>query len=167
MEKPKLPSKKTLPERLCGISMWILFVFLLLIGLFLVFYSVRYSYYSPTNYALPVQLMKDNPLLNILVFIAAAILSVVLNHLFERCGDRQRKMGYLFLAVCCILYAAGAIFWILSLPYYPEGDQLIVTAAAYYHRKGNFSMLTETGYLGKFPYQKRLALIYEGIFSIF
>ena len=57
--------------------------------------------------------------------------------------------------------------WVQALPYYPNGDQLNATAAAHYNLNGNFIMLKNTGYLGKFPYQKGLTFYYEILFSLF
>ena len=159
---------KTIPDHILGISMGILAVFVLLIGLFLAYYSTRYSYYSPTDYnRSSVQLIKDNPIWNLAVFAAVVLLSILLHRLFEKLGNRQRRAGYIFLGLCCLIYVTACLIWVSQLPYYPSGDQLNTTAAAHYHLEGNFIMLQETGYLGKFPYQKGLTFLYEILFSVF
>ncbi len=160
-------SKKTLPEHFMAICMGILLVFALFIGLFLAFYSMRYSYYSPTSYQGPVQLIKDNPFANLLVFAMTGLLLPILGRLFEMLGNYQRRAGYIFLGLCCFIYITVCLIWVSALPYYPSGDQLMATAAAHYHLDGNFIMLSDGGYLGKFPYQKGLTLLYELLFSVF
>jgi hypothetical protein len=147
--------------------MGILLLFALFIGLFLAYYSVRYSYYSSTNYSRPVYLIKDGTWLNLLVFAAVILLTIPLNYLFQKLGRHQRTAGYLFLGVCCVLYTAVCLIWVRDLPYYPSGDQLKTTAAAHYNLSGNFIMFKTTGYLGKFPYQKGLTFLYEILFSVF
>lgn len=145
----------------------VLFLFVLLIGLFLAYYSLRYSYYSSTDYQIPVYVIHDNWLRNLLFFGAAALLCVLADRLFRALGEKERLAGYVFLGVCCLLYGVMCLIWVRDLPYYPSGDQLNATAAAYYHLKGNFVMLKKTGYLGKFPYQKGLTLLYELLFRAF
>lgn len=160
-------NKKSISGQFTGICMAILAVFTLFIGIFLAYYSLRYSYYSPTSYEGPVQLIKDNTFLNLTAFASVVLLSMILQWLFAKLGDRQRLAGYIFLGFCCLLYVVAALIWVSELPYYPSGDQLNATAAAHYHLDGNFSMLKETGYLGKFPYQKGLTIFYELLFWIF
>lgn len=145
----------------------ILLIFILFIGLFLSFYSARYSYYSPTTYKGPVLLIKDNVLWNILTFIGSVALSMLLHFLMTKTGERQRTVGYTFLGLTCLLYVIAGLIWVSELPYYPSGDQLNATAAAYYHLNGNFIMLKDSGYLGKFPYQKGLTILYELLFTLF
>lgn len=158
---------KTVSDHISGLSIGILAVFTLFIGVFLAYYGVRYSYYSPTSYEGPVQLIKDSPLLNLTVFGAVILLSLLLQKLFDKLGDRQRRAGYIFLGLCCLIYTMVCLLWITELPYYPSGDQLNATAAAHYHLDGNFIMLKDTGYLGKFPYQKGLTFLYEILFAVF
>ncbi len=158
---------KAVPERICTASISVLSVFLLFIGLFLAYYSTRFSYYSPTSYQGPVQLMKDNTAMNLIVFLGVVVLSALLQILFDKYVKNQRRAGYIFLGLCCLIYATACLIWVNELPYYPSGDQLNTTAAAYYHLDGNFVMLTETGYLGKFPYQKGLTFLYEILFFLF
>lgn len=159
--------KTTLSQQFLGICMAVLAVFTLFIGVFLAYYSLRYSYYSPTSYEGPVQLTKDQIFPNVAVFLAVILLSLILQKLFDKLGDKQRPAGYFFLGFCCLLYGIAALVWVNALPYYPSGDQLNATAAAHYHLEGNFSMLKETGYLGKFPYQKGLTFFYELFFRLF
>ncbi len=163
--KTAVPHK--ISETLYGFCMSVLFLSALLIGLFLVYYSLYYSYYSSTDYNVPVRLIRDNGLLNLLLFAGVCIVSFLLYRLMEKLGDRQRPAGYLFLGVCCLIYTILCLIWVRDLPYYPSGDQLNATAAAYYNRQGNFIMFKTTGYLGKFPYQKGLTFLYEILFSLF
>ena len=157
----------TISDRLCSLCMGILLFCALFIGLFLTFYSVRYSYYSPTNYQMHIYMIKDSVWINLLFFAGICALTLLLHRLFEKLGDRQRLAGYIFLGICCLLYVIFCNIWVTDLPYYPSGDQLNATAAAYYNRNGNFIMFKTTGYLGKFPYQKGLTLLYEFLFALF
>jgi len=172
-DSPKniISNEKRLPLSLsdfASFSMGILFVFALFIGIFLTYYSLRYSYYSSADYRTPVYPVKDNSLLNLLIFAAAVLLCAVTERLFSRVRpEQQKRAGYLFLGFFCLLYAVACLIWVQELPYYPSGDQLNATAAAHYHLDGNFIMLKKTGYLGKFPYQKGLTLIYELLFALF
>lgn len=149
-------------------ALCILFLFALFIGLFLSYYSVCYSYLSPADYSRRIYPVRDNIWLNLLFYILAVLLCAVTGRLFSRVKpEKQRRAGYLFLGFFCLLYAVLCLIWVRDLPYYPSGDQLNTTAAAHYHLDGNFIMLKKTGYLGKFPYQKGLTLIYELLFSLF
>ncbi len=145
----------------------ILLTFALFIGLFLAYYSARYSYYSSTDYQIPVYLVKDNALVNLLLFAGVCLLAMLLNYLFQKLGAKQRLAGYIFLGLCCILYVTVCLIWVRDLPYYPSGDQLNATAAAHYNLDGNFIMFKKSGYIGKFPYQKGLAFLYEILFTLF
>lgn len=158
---------KNICEHFLGICMTVVAIFTLFIGLFLAYYSLRYSYYSPTSYAGPIILIKDHTFLNLAVFGGVIFLSLLLQKLFDKLGDKQRPAGYIFLGLCCLIYAIMALIWVTELPYYPSGDQLKATAAAHYHLDGNFVMLKTSGYLGKFPYQKGLTFLYEILFSVF
>lgn len=158
--------KGTLNQNLYGVCMGILFLFALFIGLFLTYYSVRFTYFSSVDYV-PVYLIKDGEPFNILIFGTVCALSLFLNRLFGKLGERQRLAGYVFLGICCLLYAAVCLIWVTDLPYYPSGDQLNTTAAAYYNLNGNFSMIQKGGYIGKFPYQKGLVFFYEILFTLF
>ncbi|MCM1112045.1 MAG: glycosyltransferase family 39 protein [Muribaculum sp.] len=160
-------SGKRFRGSLYGICMGILFACALLIGLFLTYYSACYSFYSSTDYERPIYLIKDQPLLHAAVFAAVCLLAFCLNRLFDRMGKYRRQAEYLFLGLCCALYAAACLIWVSELPYYPSGDQLNATAAAHYNLSGNFIMFKETGYIGKFPYQKGLTFLYEILFRLF
>ena len=162
-----LHKRKKLTESILALSMGILLVCSLLIGLFLSYYSIRYSYYSSTNYQLPVYLIKDSEVLNLLTFCTVTTLCLILNGFLQKLGQKQRLAGYLYLGICCLIYCALCLIWVNELPYYPNGDQLKATAAAHYNLNGNFIMFKETGYLGKFPYQKGLTFLYEILFTLF
>ncbi len=153
--------------KLYGISMGILFACALLIGLFLAYYSACYSFYSSTDYERPIYLIQDNMWFHLPVFAAVCLLSLLLNKLFERLGNHRRQAEYVFLGLCCVLYVVLCLIWVSELPYYPSGDQLKATAAAHYNLSGNFIMFKETGYIGKFPYQKGLTFLYEILFRLF
>lgn len=150
-----------------GLIMGILLIFALFIAGFLSFYSINYTYYSSTDYTIRIYLIKDNITFNLLFFVGVCVLTVLLNHLYGKLEKRQKLAGYIFLGICCLLYTVTCLIWVRDLPYYPNGDQLNATAAAYYHRMGNFTMLLKGGYLGKFPYQKGLAFLYEILFGLF
>ena len=158
---------RSLPQNICSLGMVVLLLCTLFIGLFLAYYSLRYSYYSTVQYAGPVVLIKDNTFANLAVFTGAVLVSWLLQRTFDKYIQNQRLAGYIFLGLCCLIYAVTALVWVNALPYYPSGDQLNTTAAAFYHLDGNFSMLTEGGYLGKFPYQKGLTFFYEILFTLF
>lgn len=153
--------------RFCKICVGILIVFATPIALFLAFYSLRYSYYSSTNYKLAPYIIADHPIWNLCAFAGMILLSFILMRFLETSKKKRRLAGYLYLAGWCLIYGVMGFIWVSGVPYYPDGDQLIATAAAYYHRLGNFSMLGATGYLGKFPYQKGLAFLYEILFDLF
>ncbi len=155
------------PEKIFVFCIGILLLFTLFIGVFLAYYSVRYSYYSSMDYQAPIYLVKDSAVFNFLTLLSVCVICLSLNIFFRKLGDRQRLAGYIFLGICCALYTAACLIWTDNLPYYPSGDQLNATAAAYYHRQGNFTMLTKTGYLGKYPQQKGLAFLYELLFNAF
>ena len=76
------------------ISMGILLLFSSFIALFLAYYSLRYSYYSTTDYSIPVQLVPDKAGWNLLFFVLAALLCFPLERLFGMLGDRKRLGGY-------------------------------------------------------------------------
>lgn len=154
-------------ETMLRLSICVLFSFALLISLFLAYYSLRYSYYSPTDYQVRIYPVRDNVFLNLLFWGIIVLICMLLDSLFARFGEKQKTVGYIFLGICCILYAAVCLIWVEQVPYYPHGDQLKATAAAYYNLDNNFVMFKKTGYLGKFPYQKGLTFYYEILFTLF
>ena len=77
-------NQKSILERISGISTGILALFVLFIALFLVYFSIRYSYYSPTSYNGPVLLIKDHTFGNLWVFGAVVLLSLLLHRLFDK-----------------------------------------------------------------------------------
>lgn len=149
------------------LCMGIIFLFALIIALFLAYYSVRFSYYSSTDYRRAAYLIPDSPLWNLGTFLAVICITLLLDRLFKKLGKQERKAGYSFLVLSCIFYVCACLIWVNKLPYYPDGDQLNATAAAYYNRHGNFTMFQKTGYIGKFPYQKGLVFLYEILFGLF
>lgn len=161
------PITKKAKESFLFLCMAIIFLFSLLIALFLAYYSLRFSYYSSTDYGRAVYLIRDFPAGNLITFGVVILVTLLLDRLFQRLGRQEKMAGYLFLALCCLTYICVCLIWVGKLPYYPEGDQLNATAAAYYNRQGNFSMFQKTGYIGKFPYQKGLVFLYEILFGLF
>lgn len=154
-------------KKIISFSMGVLCLFILTIGLFLSYYSLRYSYYSSTDYSIPVYLMKDSFLLNAVSFLLSALLCWILDTILQKSGAKQQLFSYCFLGFCCVLYTILCLIWVTALPYYPSGDQLNATAAAYYNLGGNFSMFTPGGYIGKYPFQKGLTFFYEILFALF
>lgn len=79
----------------------------------------------------------------------------------------KRKISRIVFHASFVFLAAVLIAFIVTAPYYPEGDQLIVATAAALFRKGDYTMLTDGGYLSLFPYQKGITALYGMFFTIF
>lgn len=160
----KRHDKASALRKLC---MGILLLFLTVIGIYLSYCSVRYSCYDFVDRGTWSTLMQDNPLKNILVILCVAAFVYGLDLLLKKMGHKQNCVGYVVLAICCVITAAIGFWWVNRVPYYPEGDQLIASAAGMYFRHGDFSMLSNDGYIGIYSQQKGLAFIYEILFTVF
>ena len=144
----------------------VMLLFGTVIALFLAYYSTFYSYYSGTDYA-PVYVIQDSWKRNLLVFAGCIVLTLLLEAFFKKLQEYQQLAGYCFLGICCVIFFIAGYLWVSQVPYYPSGDQLNTTAAAYYHLNGNFSMLQKGGYLGIYSQQKGLVFLYEILFKLF
>ena len=144
----------------------LLFVFLAVF--FLAFYGCRYSYYSSQDYTQRIYIRKDKVWIWLLVMIPLFIAVGYLSYLFDGVRKEvQARIGMGVLLVSCVWILTAWSFYVWNNPYYPVGDQLIVTAAASYAHNGTFDMFCPGGYIGMYQQQKGLVLIYEFIFMIF
>lgn len=149
------------------VCMGILFLSALFMGLFLGYYSTRFSFYSPNANEFTLQMINDLWWANLLCFAAASLICVILERCFCMLGNRQRLAGYLFLGLNCVIFAVVCTCWTIANPYYPSGDQLGVAAAAVYNLQGKFDMFSNTGYIGIYSQQKGIVFLYEILFSVF
>lgn len=114
-------------------------------------------------------LMNDNALIHILlVFFTGLLLWAIYKSCFEKLSaPRQEKICRIVLSVSGILLFAAGTFFVQVHPYYPAGDQLNVTAGAYYCLQGDYSMLRPGGYIGLYQQQKGFMFLYEILFTLF
>lgn len=140
-----------------------------LISVLMAFWGCRYSYYSQRDYSQHILLVKDSTLMHLLLFLAVCAVMWGADWLLrtKMSLEVQGKISLaLFCAAAVWMLAAGA-FFVMSHPYYPVGDQLNVTAGAYYNRQGDFSMLQPGGYVGMYQQQKGFMFLYEILYALF
>ena len=150
-------------------AVFILKIFLLFIGAYLVYTGIRYSYYSAKSYDLRIYEVPDSTILHVLAFGIACLASTIFLFLWHRlCNrfDQEKMCGIVLLAACVWLLVIG-ILYLRSHPYYPQGDQLNVAAGAAYARAGDYDMFGKGGYIGLYEQQKGLVFLYEILFSLF
>ena len=135
---------------------------------FLSFYACRYSYYATMLRYGRDQLVKDVMWRQVLGFVAATVLVFIVDRLFQKLKTEtvERICFFVLAAVSMAAFVVGMIY-VMSNPYYPDGDQLNATAFAAYCRGGNFIMLSPGGYVGLYQQQKGIGFLYEILFTVF
>lgn len=135
----------------------------------LAFEGCFYSYYDVIDVKASDMLMNDNALIHILlVLFTGLLLWAIYKSWFEKLSaPRQEKICRIVLIVSGLLLFAAGTFFVQVHPYYPAGDQLNVTAGAYYCLQGDYSMLQPGGYIGLYQQQKGFMFLYEILFTLF
>lgn len=159
--------KGCLGSRLYDIAIGALQLILLIITGFLAYQGTHCSYFSSTNYAEPIFLIKDPALKHFGVFVLLCLAVALLLWMLEKLPLHQEKICQAVLVAACICMAAEGFLYLRQHPYYPVGDQLNTTAGAVYARSGNYSMFQTGGYIGLYEQQKGFLFLYEIFFSIF
>lgn len=161
-------------QKLWNFCVMILLIFSMGIGLFLAYTSACYSYYSGTD-ASPIYIIADKWWIHAILLILVSLCAVGLERLFchmaaaphSWLAGKVQQMEYLFVGIVCLLFTIVCLIWTTQVPYYPSGDQLSTTAAAYYNLHGNMIMFIKGGYIGIYSQQKGLVFFYEILFSLF
>lgn len=138
-----------------------------LVSSILAVYGCSYSYYSQRDYS-HIAIVTDNVFLHIFLFAILCALAWGIDWIL--CN----KMSFVMQERVASSVLMLALIWILIVgyvyvrdnPYYPSGDQLNVTAAAYYNLQGDFRMLQQGGYIGLYEQQKGFMFLYEILFFI-
>ena len=84
-------------------AVFILKIFLLFIGAYLVYTGIRYSYYSAKSYDLRIYEVPDSTILHVLAFGIACLASTFFLFLWHRlCNrfDQEKMCGIVLLAAC-------------------------------------------------------------------
>lgn len=134
------------------------------IAAYLTFFAIRLTYYPPTDHWTPIELKYSPILWQLLAILGVIIILIILNYFFEK--TNKQLVSTIILISSIFILAIVSLVYLSNHPYYPSGDQLIVSAAAYYFHEGNYIMLTEGGYISMYAFQKGLVFLYELLFSI-
>lgn len=165
MERTKDNKNVQLPRILYAILVTILLAAALVIASYLAYQAIQYA--CLVEYDQQIWLEIDEPLEHVGVFLKVCIAAIILNLLLCLVPKYQEQIGLAVLAATSVAIGIMGFLLIKDHPYYPEGDQLIATAAASYFRQGDYQMFVRNGYIGLYPQQKNFAFLYEILFSVF
>ncbi len=152
--------------KLAGIIM-----FVLVIGIygFLTYEAFESTMYASTSYVgynwsfmIPDSRIK-NLLYSGIVFAALFLL----NNWMKKNPAGAKKLEKALFVSLILAYLCAGIFYALTSPYYPTGDQINTTAGAAYALEGNYLMFSPLGYIDICPHQKGLLFFYEICFKVF
>ncbi|MDR2043695.1 MAG: hypothetical protein LBQ15_04885 [Clostridium sp.] len=167
--EPKRAGMGRLREKTAAFAKTVLLLAVLLVFAFFVWESFVYSNFTVeyhNDWVKRVYIRKDTVWVNTGVLCAvflAAFGAGFLNRKFSAFCLRAEKI---LLCAVCLLVSGLSLWWALASRTTPEGDQLIISAAAVYAGEGNFEMLTKGGYLNLWPQQLGLVGLYELIFGL-
>jgi hypothetical protein len=165
-EKSMLRLQKLSSEYLVSFAIMILSILLAMIFFFFSWESLRYTSYNDAMNVDVVYHRKDSILDNLLVLLLVVLSMTFLTYCFKkfpRAGELAVKILW---PLACLWVAGISIWWAFASGTTPEGDQLIISAAAVYAKEGDFIMLSHGGYLFLFPQQLGLVGIFELLFRI-
>ena len=154
-----------IPQVLYMILVTALLLAVLVIASYLAYNAIQYS--CLVEYDQQIWLEIDEPLEHVGVFLKVCVAVVIIELLLRRIPKYQEKIGLAVLAPAAVAMAIMGFLLVRDHPYYPEGDQLIATAAASYFRQADYQMLVRNGYMGLYPQQKNFAFLYEILFNVF
>lgn len=132
---------------------------------FLTWYSMRFTYYVGEDYVHKILVKRDSVLVNLLV--ATVIICVLQLLLYEKKIIINEKLLNRVVWIAGGFVTAVSIAWAFISRTTPEGDQLIVCAAASMAQCGNWEMFTPGGYLFYYPQQLGLIACLELLFYLF
>ena len=110
---------------------------------------------------------NDSVWANILVICFVLILVLILRFSKLLEGKRGKIIVSIFAAIVTIYGIGISRWWVLVSHTVSVGDQQAVAGAAYYFMLGDFSMLSQGGYMNLYPQQIGLSALYELIFRVF
>lgn len=152
-------------QLLYTVMVTVLLLVLLAIASYLAYNGIQYS--CLVEYTQQIWLEIDEPLEHVKVFLIVCAAAMVLELILRRLEKYEEKIGLVVLAAASVIVCIMGFSLIKDHPYYPDGDQLITTAAASYCLQGDYQMFVRGGYLYLFPQQKTFMFLYEILFSIF
>jgi hypothetical protein len=165
-EKSIFRLQKPGTEHLVSFAIIILLLFLAFIFSFFSWESLRYTSYNDAMNVDVVHLRKDSVLVNLLVLFLVVLSMTFLTYCFKKFPGAGELAVKILLPIACLWVAGISIWWAFASGTTPEGDQLIVSAAAVYAKEGNLIMLTHGGYLFIYPQQIGLMGLFELLFRI-
>jgi hypothetical protein len=154
-------------EQFVSIAIFMLLLFLAMIFFFFTWESLRYTCYNDGVAVDVVFLRKDSIWFNLLALLLVIISMVGLSYCFQRYPRSGELAAKILLPVACLWVTGISIWWAFASGTTPEGDQLIVSAAAVYAKEGDLIMMSDGGYLFLFPQQFGLVGLYELLFGLF
>uniref|UniRef100_UPI00405601C9 hypothetical protein n=1 Tax=Acetatifactor sp. TaxID=1872090 RepID=UPI00405601C9 len=150
---------------LSGYAKKILLCLVGVVFLFLAWDSMGFTCYTGEDYAGKILTEADKRVWNLLVLGAVLLVAYGLWRLQE--SSVAEKIWKCCVPIACVATVWISLWWAFASNTTPEGDQLIVSAAAVYAGQGDFSMLSWGGYLFYYPQQLGLMGFLEIVFGVF
>lgn len=94
------------------------------------------------------------------------LLSAGTGMVMEKLVKYRRFAEDIVLAVCCLMFGAVCLWWVHTVPYEMEGDQLIVWYNSVLAMQDSFEMYQTGGQMAIYPQQQTLAFLYELLFRL-
>ena len=105
-------------------------------------------------------------LLRIGVLILAVACSLWVGNFFDKLTDKHPKAEDALLIALCLGFWGANLWWVLIVPYVPDGDQAVIWYNAVLNIQGDFSMFGKGGQMFVYPQQQGLSFLYELLFRI-
>jgi len=169
-------------QQFCGILKRFLESTVAAIGLvlfgYLTWHSFRVTYLFAADYSEMFDVVSDNPLLHILVFVFCIVLIGGLGAAWakfsgwkempaESRNAIKRKAEKTVLFLILFLSAIAGAFWVSIVHAEPCADQLMVINSAFSLMDGNYEVLKPDQYLGQYPFQLGLTVVFRFLFTVF
>jgi len=158
---------KHIYEKWTGAAKAILLILVSIIFLFFTWYSFRFSCYTGTDYIHKILTKEDSMIGNILALLLALLAVIGLGVWMKKCPVLWERLEKILLRCVCVAAAGLSVWWAFASHTAPDGDQLIVSAAAVYAKGGDYTMMSRGGQINIHPHQHGLVLVYEMIFRLF
>jgi hypothetical protein len=147
-------------------SIIILLVLILLQFAFLTWESLLYTCFTDPSIDWGIYIKHDKWWGNLLWFLLFILFTVWIKFLENKHEIAIKRFKQILLPVICLWIVSISVWWAFASHTTPEGDQLIVSAAAVYAKEGNLIMMSPGGQLGMHPQQLGFVGFLEILFSL-
>ena len=115
--------------------------------------------------------ISDDPMKQLLVFGIFLLAVLISGAMWDRCCKSQDRAADLVLMICTVLSIIAGFAFLNDHPYYMDGDQINTFYAGVYATEAGasvqYEMFRPGGYIGIYPQQKGLVMIYYLLYHVF